>query len=63
MFVIFTSPHNKKPLLINPDLVRSASEVEGRGYVRLVMDVHHGEDVEGDLDSVWKKLMGATNPE
>jgi hypothetical protein len=59
-FVIFTSAHTKKPVLVNRDHVRTATEVEGRNRVRLVMDQRQGgeyaEEVEGDLSSVWETL-------
>jgi hypothetical protein len=63
-FVIFTSAHTKKPLLVNRDHVRTATEVDGRNRVRLVMDQRQGgeyaEEVEGDLNSVWAKLTKDT---
>ena len=40
-FVAFINPHDKKPMLINPAHVRTASE-SGPNKVTLVMDTWHG---------------------
>lgn len=58
-FVTFTDSHDKKPILVNPDHVRTASETCDN-KVTLVMDQWEGgghtQDVEGDLKSVWTEL-------
>jgi hypothetical protein len=58
-FVAFINPHDKKPMLINPAHVRTASE-SGPNKVTLVMDTWQGggfrPDVEGNLKSVWETL-------
>ena len=58
-FVAFINPQDKKPMLINPAHVRTASEI-GPNKVTLVMDTWHGgelrQDVEGNLKSVWETL-------
>jgi hypothetical protein len=33
MFVIFTNDHNKKPILVNTDHIRSAHEVAGHNAI------------------------------
>jgi hypothetical protein len=52
-FVMFTSAHTKKPVLVNRDHVRTATEVDGHNRVRLIMDQRQGgeyaEEVEGGL--------------
>jgi hypothetical protein len=59
-FVMFTNAHTKKPILVNSDHIRTATEVDGHNRVRLVIDQRQGgeyaEEVEGDLKSVWEKL-------
>jgi hypothetical protein len=58
-FVAFINPDDKKPMLINPAHVRTASE-SGPNKVTLVMDTWQGggfgPDVEGNLKSVWETL-------
>ena len=58
-FVAFINPRDKKPMLINPAHVRTASEI-GPNKVTLVMDTWEGggfrQDVEGNLKSVWETL-------
>jgi hypothetical protein len=56
--VEFTNPHTNKPVLVNPDHIRTVSEVEVDGYnrVRLLMDAGYHQDVEGELAIVRTKL-------
>jgi hypothetical protein len=58
-FVAFINPQDKKPMLVNPAHVRTASEI-GPNKVTLVMDTWEGggfpQDVEGNLKSVWETL-------
>ena len=60
-FVAFINPHDKKPMLINPAHVRTASE-SGPNKVTLVMDTWQGggfrPDVEGNLKSAWEDTRG-----
>jgi hypothetical protein len=60
-FVMFTNAHDRKPVLVNPDHVRTAYE-SGQKKVTLVIDRWQGssftQDVEGDLKSVWEMLTG-----
>ena len=61
-FVAFINPRDKKPVLINPAHVRTASE-SGSAQVTLVMDHMHGgyQDVVGDLKSVCAMLTGESD--
>ena len=58
-FVVFTSPDDKKQVLVNSAHVCTASEI-GPNKVMLVFDRGEGsgfyQDVEGDLKSVWETL-------
>ena len=56
-FVMLANPHNKKPVLVNSDHVRTASE-SAPNVVTLVMDGGLRQEVEGDLKSVWETLTG-----
>ena len=56
-FVMLANPHNNKPVLVNSDHVRTASE-SAPNVVTLVMDGGLHQNVEGDLKSVWEKLTG-----
>src|SRR6476646_4244472 len=51
-FVMLASPHNNKPVLVNSDHVRTASE-SAPNVVTLVMDGGLHQNVEGNLKSVW----------
>jgi hypothetical protein len=58
-FVAFINPHDKKPMLINPAHVGTASE-SGPNKVTLVMGTWQGggfrPDGEGNLKFVWETL-------
>ena len=54
-FVMLANPHNNKPVLVNSDHVRTASE-SAPNVVTLVMDGGLHQNVEGNLKSVWAKL-------
>ena len=51
-FVCFINAHTRKPILVNPDHVRTATEADGHKTVRLVIG-EAAEEVEGDLKSIW----------
>ena len=51
-FVMFTNVHTKKPILVNSDHIRTATEADSHNRVRLVMG-EYSEEVERDLKSVW----------
>ena len=62
-FVLFrtagTGTNEPEPILINPAHVRTVRQ-SGSAQVTLVMDDGEGggyQNVEGDLKSVWEKLM------
>ena len=50
-FVCFINAHTRKPILVNPDHVRTATEADSHKTVRLVIG-EAAEEVEGDLKSV-----------
>jgi hypothetical protein len=54
-FVCFINAHTRKPILVNPDHVRTATEADSHKTVRLVIG-EAAEEVEGDLKSVWETL-------
>jgi len=61
-FVLFSTAgtNEPEPILINPAHVRTVRQ-SGSAQVTLVMDDGEGggyQNVEGDLKSVWEKLMG-----
>jgi hypothetical protein len=61
-FVLFRTAgtNEPEPILINPAHVRTVRQ-SGSAQVTLVMDDGEGggyQNVEGDLKSVWEKLMG-----
>ena len=63
-FVLFKTAGTDKsePILINPAHVRTVRQ-SGSAQVTLVMDDGEGggyQNVEGDLKSVWEKLMGGS---
>jgi hypothetical protein len=58
-FVCFINAHTRKPILVNPDHVRTATEADSHKTVRLVIG-EAAEEVEGDLKSVWETLTGKT---
>jgi hypothetical protein len=56
-FVLFTNAHTKKPILVNPAHVSTATEADSHTRVRLAMEGgEHAEEVEGDLQTVWAML-------
>jgi hypothetical protein len=60
-FIEFTDAHTHNPVLVNPDHVRTAAEVEVEDYkmVRLVIGGGSHQHVEGDLTSVRAKLTSS----
>ena len=56
-FVCFINAHTRKPILVNPDHVRTATEADSHKTVRLVIG-EAAEEVEGDLKSIWETLAG-----
>jgi hypothetical protein len=52
----------RKPILVNPDHVRTATEADSHKTVRLVIG-EAAEEVEGDLKSVWETLTGGSHPQ
>ena len=61
-FVCFINAHTRKPILVNPDHVRTATEADSHKTVRLVIG-EAAEEVEGDLKSVWETLTGGSHPQ
>jgi hypothetical protein len=64
-FVLFRTAgtNEPEPILINPAHVRTVRQ-SGSAQVTLVMDDGEGggyQNVEGDLKSVWEKLMGESD--
>ena len=64
-FVLFRTAgtNEPEPILINPAHVRTVRQ-SGSAQVTLVMDDGEGggyQSVEGDLKSVWEKLMGESD--
>ena len=56
-FVCFINAHTRKPILVNRDHVRTATEADSHKTVRLIIG-EAAEEVEGDLKSVWETLTG-----
>jgi len=54
-FVCFINAHTRKPILVNPDRVGTATEADSHKTVRLIIG-EVAEEVEGDLKSVWETL-------
>jgi hypothetical protein len=54
-FVCFINAHTRKPILVNPHHVRTATEADSHKTVRLIIG-EIAEEVEGDLKSVWETL-------
>jgi hypothetical protein len=52
---VLHNSHTRKPALVNPDHVRTATEADSHKTVRLVIG-EAAEEVEGDLKSVWETL-------
>ena len=61
-FVCFINAHTSKPILVNPDHVRTATEADSRKTVSAGHGWRLREEVEGDLKSVWETLTGKRRP-
>jgi hypothetical protein len=60
-FVCFINAHTRKPILVNPDHVRTATEADGHKTVRLVIG-EAAEEVEGTLNQFGRRWRGKRRP-